>query len=786
MHLHQQSRTAKQRQSSAGEIAGHRPALPLIAASAAQGNMQADPAQPVAWIEELVSFLRTQPDIRAVRVDPTGKKLSVATLGDIDPAAMHAKVAETIAAIESRLKSGGQREADALPAGYVVRQMGEATEVARASCSTAETLWLWREYSWPDMARAGTPAEPEWKMLAALAAACGGLGLVAFVGGYAWGASTWLTRGFYFAAILAGGFDAGKDTWEKVRGAKLDIHFLMLAVAAGAMAIGAWGEATLLLFLFSASGAMEEFALDRTHREVSALLKASPKKATLVRPDGSQYEVAIEQISVGDRVLVKPGEMFPADGDIVKGKTASDESTLTGEAQPVEKSPGEPVFSGTLNLWGAVEVVVRRLPGESTLQKIIRLIQTAQKLKAPSERFTDKFGVGYTLLVLGMTTVMFFVWWLGFRLPPFDNTAEHTSAFYRAMTLLVVASPCALVLSIPSSVLAAIAWGARNGILFRGGAAIEKLAEVNLVALDKTGTLTTGELAVVAVESFPAGREQEVMELAYALERNSQHPIARAVTQHGRKHGVRELPVEEFASITGQGLRGRHDGASVMLGRRELLEEGPLAGWVRNLPPASAELTEVWVLARGLIGRVLLQDEIRTQSRDVLARLRASGIRTVMLTGDRSHAAEAVARELGLDEVKSGLSPEGKVAAIQAFREQGYKVAMVGDGVNDAPSLAAAHVSVAMGARGSDAALEQSEVILMNDRIDNFLAAENLSRRARNIIRQNLAVALGVVVIMVFAAGFGIVPLTVGVFAHEGSTVVVCLNSLRLLLGRNV
>jgi Cd2+/Zn2+-exporting ATPase len=429
---------------------------------------------------------------------------------------------------------------------------------------------------------------------------------------------------------------------------------------------------------------------------------------------------------------------------------------------------------------------VRRLPGESTLQKIIRLIQTAQKLKAPSERFTDKFGAGYTFVVLGMTTAMFLIWWLVFHLPPFDNTAEHTSAFYRAMTLLVVASPCALVLSIPSAILAAIAWGARNGILFRGGAAIEKLAEVNLVALDKTGTLTTGELAVVGVESFPAGREQEIIELACALERNSQHPIARAVTRHGKKNGVRELQVEEFASITGQGLRGRHDGASVMLGRRELLEEGPLAGWARNLPPASAELTEVWVLASGLIGRVLLQDEIRTQSRDVLAQLRAKGIRTVMLTGDRSHAAEAVARELGLDEVKAGLSPEGKVAAIQAYRAQGYKVAMVGDGVNDAPSLAAAHVSVAMGARGSDAALEQSEVILMNDRIDHFLSAAHLSRRARRIIRQNLAVALGVVVIMVLAAGLGVVPLTVGVFAHEGSTVVVCLNSLRLLFGRNV
>jgi len=341
------------------------------------------------------------------------------------------------------------------------------------------------------------------------------------------------------------------------------------------------------------------------------------------------------------------------------------------------------------------------------------------------------------------------------------------------------------VLSVPSAILAAIAWGARNGILFRGGAAIEKLAEVDLVALDKTGTLTTGELAVVGFESFPPGREQDVIELAYALEKNSQHPIARAVTQYGKRRGVRELPVEEFASITGQGLRGRHEGASVLLGRRELLEEGPLAGWARNLPPAAAELTEVWVLASGLIGRVLLRDEIRTQSRDVLAQLRASGIKTVMLTGDRSHAAEAVAREIGIDEVKAGLSPEGKVAAIQAFRDQGYKVAMVGDGVNDAPSLAAAHVSVAMGARGSDAALEQSEVILMNDRIDNFLAAERLSRRARLIMRQNLAVAVGVVVIMVLAAGAGIVPLTVGVFAHEGSTVVVCLNSLRLLLGKN-
>ena len=737
-----------------------------------------------AWVEDLVRFLHAQPGVRAVRVDPAGRKLAVATIGEIDLGAVEAQVAATIAAVEARFRAGGAVAA-AVPLGYVARRVGEATEVSRQTCSTAETLWLWREFTWPEEEPVEAPPMPAWKPLAALAAVCGGFGAAGFVGEQFWGEESWLTRSLYLVALVAGGWDAAKDTWGNLRTFKLDIHFLMLAVAVGAMAINAWGEATLLLFLFSASGAMEEFALDRTHREVSALLKASPKQATLVLPDGSQHAVPIEEVAVGNRVLVRPGEMFPADGDVVKGRTASDESTLTGEAQPVEKGPGELVFSGTLNLWGAVEVVVRRLPSESTLQKIIRLIQTAQKLKAPSERFTDRFGAKYTFLVLGVTAAMFFVWWLGLQLPPFENSAGHTSAFYRAMTLLVVASPCALVLSIPSAILAAIAWGARNGILFRGGAAIEKLAEVDLVALDKTGTLTTGELTVEGYESFPRGREQEVIELACALEANSEHPIARAITHYGRKHGVRARAVEDFESITGRGLRGKHDGASVLLGRRELLEEGPLAEWARRLPPASPELTEVWVLAGGVIGRVLLRDEIRTQSRDVLARLRAGGIRTVMLTGDRSHAAEAVARELGLDEVKAGLTPEDKVAAIQSFREQGHKVAMVGDGVNDAPSLAAAFVSVAMGARGSDAALEQSEVILMNDRIDNFLAAERLSRRARRIIRQNLTVALGVVVIMVLAAGAGIVPLTVGVFAHEGSTVIVCLNSLRLLLGRN-
>jgi Cd2+/Zn2+-exporting ATPase len=358
----------------------------------------------------------------------------------------------------------------------------------------------------------------------------------------------------------------------------------------------------------------------------------------------------------------------------------------------VEKNTGDQVFSGTLNLWGAVEYEVVRLPAESTLQRIIRLIQTAQKLKAPSERFTDKFGTGYTYAVIGGSTLMFLIWWGWFDLPAFTNTPETRSAFYRAMTLMVVASPCALVLSIPSAILAAIAWGARHGVLFRGGAAIEKLADIDVVALDKTGTLTTGELAVVGYESFPPGRETEVMELAYALEANSEHPLARAIVRDAKARGVRALELHDFQNIIGQGVRGKFGETQALLGRRELLDAGPLAGWAEKLPPAAAELSEVWVVGKDLLGRVLLRDQIRVESKVVLATLKKMGIYTVMLTGDRRLAAESVAHELGVGEVRAGLSPENKVEAVEAFRHQGRKVAMVGDGVNDAPSLAAAFV----------------------------------------------------------------------------------------------
>jgi Cd2+/Zn2+-exporting ATPase len=422
------------------------------------------------------------------------------------------------------------------------------------------------------------------------------------------------------------------------------------------------------------------------------------------------------------------------------------------------------------------------------LQKIIALIKDAQQRKAPAQQFTDKFGTIYTYIILGGSLAMFFVWWLAFGLTPFKNLAESHSAFYRAMTLLVVASPCALVLSIPSAVLAAIAWGARHGILFRGGAAVQKLAEINVVALDKTGTLTTGELRVEKVESFPPGRENEIARLAYSLEKLSTHPLARAITRHGKQNQIEPFALDHFESVTGQGLRAKHSGVECLLGRREWIIAERRAPVRPEFVFSKGNLTapgfsEIWLGAGDLLGRIILRDDIRQQAREVIDELRAEKLRTVVLTGDRKSAAEHLRAELKLDDVRAELKPEQKVAAVRELSESGKKVSMVGDGVNDAPSLAAAHIGVAMGARGSDAALEQADVVLMHDKLENFLAAFRLSQRARRIIRQNLVISLGTVVVLVTFALFGKIPLPLGVVGHEGSTVVVVMNSLRLLFG---
>ncbi len=748
-------------------------------------------------VETVVEVMAAEPSVEAVRVNRKVHSISVATLGQPRSPSLESDLSDRIKKLQAQGDHGcalldgapdcghcAARKSPAPTPNLSVDHSPDVTTIARITCPTAPTFWRWRDIAWPKIVprEIVLPSDDhhadEWKMQLVAAAVCGVTALTA----HALGGSGW-SLVLYLVAYVAGGWFAAEEVFEGMRRRTLDVHFLMLAVAVGSASIGAWGEGSMLLFLFALSGGLEHFAMGRTQREIQSLFKSAPKLATLVDASGGETTIPTDQVRKGMRLMIKPGEQFPVDAEIARGKTAADESNLTGEAVPVDKTIGDSVLAGTLTLWGAVEVVVLRPAGQSALEKIVNLIKEAQHLKAPSQRFTDKFGTQYTYAALGLTLAMFLWWWLGRGLPAFVSTETSKSAFYRAMTLLVVASPCALMLSIPSAILAAIASAAKRGILFRGGAAVEMLAEIDTVAMDKTGTLTSGELRVDAVTSHPAGREREVLGLAFALENLSTHPLARAISKHAKNAGVELRTVDQFESVSGQGLLGRVGGMDVRLGKREWVFDGrgPVELGEQDSKPLEPGCSEVWIRFGEALGRITLRDDLRPAAKPLIQELHRKGIGTLVLTGDREASARLLREELGIREVRSELSPGQKLEAIKAIMDRGGKVAMIGDGVNDAPSLAAAHVGVAMGARGSDAALEQAEVVLMHDRLENFVAAWDISHRARGVIRQNLAISLGTVVVLVLGAIAGVIPLTLGVIGHEGSTVLVVMNSLRLL-----
>lgn len=632
-----------------------------------------------------------------------------------------------------------------------------------------EPQLIWKHIALPKWQNRPVPPSTtrDYRIMLGLAGLCGLSALAGFAlqraqfgGG--------LIAAFFTIAYISGGWFATQDVWRGLKHRRIDVQFLMIFVALGAAFVRAWTEGATLLFLFSLSNALEQFANHRTNKAIESLLKAAPRRA-LRRGNGAWIEVAIEEVQPDDELLVQAGELFPVDGVIIEGETSADESAMTGESLPVAKRLGDSVSSGTLNLDGQAVITTSLVAEESALHRILALIEAAQKQKAPAQRFTDTFSLYYTWAALGASAVLFVV--LLSIHKPVDL------ALYRTMTLLVVASPCALVLSIPSAILVAIAAGARNGILFRGGVAIENLAGVNQFAFDKTGTLTKGALVVTDIAIFAARPEDAVLQIAAAVAQFSTHPLARAIVLEAERRALPPLKAADFRNIPGLGMQASVNDENVLIGSRRLLSDRGVT--LPNVPPSST--AEVWIATTRPMALIHLTDEIRPAAKSVIDFLKRNGIGVTLLTGDRDPAAQAVAAEVGIEDVHAEISPEAKLQCVHHWRQEGKRVAMVGDGINDAPSLTAADVAIGMGARGSDAALEQADVILMHDKIENVEHAFILSRRARSIIRQNIVISLGVVLLLVISALAEKINLTIGVIGHEGSTVVVVLNSLRLL-----
>ena len=607
----------------------------------------------------------------------------------------------------------------------------------------------------------------DYRVMLLLATVCGLSTLAGFLLGHA-GMRGEVVTPFFVLAYLSGGWFATQDVWHALKRGKIDIQFLMVAVALGALFVKGWTEGATLLFLFSLSNALEQFANYRTRKSIESLLKVEPKLA-LRRENSRWVEASIEEVQIGDELLVKPGELFPVDGVMIEGATSADESALTGEAIPVVKQIGDAVSGGTLNLDGQSVIRATRRLGESALSRILGLIEMAQQQKAPAQRFTDKFSRYYTWVALSLAAVVFFV-----------LLARHRAvadAFYRSMTVLVVASPCALVLSIPSAILVAIAAGARRGILFRGGVAVENLAGATQFAFDKTGTLTKGALVVARIRALDSQCEDTILQLAASVAHFSTHPLARAIVAESEKRKIPVSPATDFLNVPGLGMEASVNGNRILVGSRRLLQD-------RGIALPAIETTndaEVWIANDQPLGVIYLRDEIRPAAKRIIDFLKRAGLSVTLLTGDRLAPAVMVAEQVGITDVRAELSPQAKLKCIHDWRASGKKVAMVGDGINDAPSLTAADVSLGMGARGSDAALEQADIVLMHDRIENVEEVFVLSRRARAIIRQNIVISLGVILFLIVSALAEKINLTAGVIGHESSTVVVILNGLRLL-----
>jgi len=592
------------------------------------------------------------------------------------------------------------------------------------------------------------------------------------------GVDEWVTIPMLAASTVAGGWFIAPRGLRAARNGALDMNFLMTIAAIGAAAIGEWTEGAATIFLFAVANLLETFSMDRARNAIKALMDLSPAEAT-VRRGGRELTLPVVEVSVGEVMVVRPGQKIPLDGEVIAGRSAVNQSPITGESIPVDKEPGAEVFAGSINEQGAMDVRATKLVEDTTLARIIHAVEEAQDRRAPSQSFVDRFSRVYTPAVVALAVPIFIF-------PPLLGFGAWTTWFYRALAMLVIACPCALVISTPVSIVSGLAGAARGGVLIKGGASLEHAGAVTAVAFDKTGTLTAGRPVVTDVLPLDSLDERGVLCLAAGVEQGSEHPLARAILAAAQDCGITPPPANDFEALIGRGVRATVEGRTVYLGNERLCHERgactpeseeALRRFEREGKTATLLATE-----GEPIGVIAIADEVRPEARRTISALRTGGVRRIlMLTGDNEGTARAVAERLGIDEYSAGLLPDGKVQVVRELEASGERVAFVGDGVNDAPALASATIGLAMGAAGTDVALETADIALMGDDLTRLPFAMRLSRGTLAIIKQNIWFSIAVKGVFLILALVGWATLWMAVASDMGASLLVIINGLRAL-----